>query len=303
VSDYLVRPLKTETLGHDIAATLIDKLGASDSRLIALIGAKGGVGTTSLAEALAWGLSDRFGQKTFLLDAAGGWSSLSVGMDFEPVTTTAEAVRAAVERNQDSLSRMMFQASEKLTVLSTGGDVMLEDIVDPAGFEGLLDFLMVTYPVVIVDLSAAPAGLKRTTLARAHEILLVTIPTLPSVRASRTLMQEIKDVRGGSGESVDIIVNMIGMAPKVEVAKAQIEEGLDCKVSAVIPFDPGLFISVESEARKMTEDKTGRTIADSILPIARKVLADAGGDTAGTEIAEDKKGGLTQFLTKLKAKS
>ncbi|HEY8191262.1 MAG TPA: type II secretion protein ATPase, partial [Alphaproteobacteria bacterium] len=49
VSDYLVRPLKTEPLANDIAATLIEKIGAAGSRLIAMIGSKGGVGATVLA--------------------------------------------------------------------------------------------------------------------------------------------------------------------------------------------------------------------------------------------------------------
>ena len=47
VSDYLVQPLEQEQFTDNIAATLLDKMGESESRLIALIGAKGGVGTTS----------------------------------------------------------------------------------------------------------------------------------------------------------------------------------------------------------------------------------------------------------------
>lgn len=302
VSDYLVRPLKTEPLGNDIAATLIEKIGATGSRLIAMIGSKGGVGTTVLAEGLAWGLSDTMGQKTFLMDAAAGWSSLSVGMDFEPATTLAEAVRAAAEENQDSLSRMMFAASEKLTVLSSGGDVMLDDIVAADKFEQLIDHLMVTYPVIVMDLSAATPALKRTALTRAHEIILVTTPTLPAVRAARTLMHEIKVLRGGSEADTDIVVNMTGLAPKHEVTKAQIEEGLDRKNVAAIPYDPALFLSTESEAKKLGADKGGAAIVEKMLPMARKVLARGGPEAVSANDADDKKGGIGGLLSKLKSK-
>jgi pilus assembly protein CpaE len=302
VSDYLVRPLKTEPLGNDIAATLIEKIGATGSRLIAMIGSKGGVGTTVLAEGLAWGLSDTMGQKTFLMDAAAGWSSLSVGMDFEPATTLAEAVRAASENNQDSLSRMMFSASEKLTVLSSGGDVMLDDIVAADKFEQLIDHLMVTYPVIVMDLSAATPGLKRMALARAHEIILITAPTLPAVRAARTLLHEIKVLRGGSDGDVDVIINMSGLAPKHEVTKAQIEEGLERKGLTVIPFDPALFLSTESEAKKLGADKGGAAIVEKMLPMARKVVARGGVETVVSEDSGEKKGGLGGLLGKLKVK-
>lgn len=305
VSDYLVKPVRTEPLGNDIAATLIEKIGAIGSRLIAVMGSKGGAGVTSLTEGLAWALADEMKQKTFLLDAAGGWSSLSVGMNFEPSTTLNEAVRAAMEGNNDSLTRMMFTAGERLTVLSSGGDVMLDDLVPPENFEVMLDHLMTTYPVMLVDLSGAPAGLKRIVLTRAHKILLVTPPTLPAVRATRTLLQEMKDLRGGSVEEVDVIINMSGIAPKHEVPKAQIEEGLERKVAAVLPFDPALFIRTESEAKKLSDDKAGHGIVEKIMPLVRKVLASAGSESvAGNDDAEeDKKGGIGGLLTKLKVKS
>ena len=55
VSDYLVKPVPLETLSEIIAGTLIEKLGAKGSRLIGVVGAKGGVGTSSLTQGLAWG--------------------------------------------------------------------------------------------------------------------------------------------------------------------------------------------------------------------------------------------------------
>jgi pilus assembly protein CpaE len=300
VSDYLVRPVRQEEMSNDIAASLIERIGASGSRLIVMMGAKGGVGTTALAEGLAWGLSEDLGQKTFLLDAAGGWSTLPVGMDFEPATTLADALRAAVEQNHDSLSRMMFKAGDRLTVLSSGGDVMLEDRVQPEHYEYFLDHIMTTWPVVLVDLSGATPALKNVVLRRAHEIMLVTAPTLPSVRASRTLLQEIRDLRGGADSDVDIIINMQGLAPKHEVSRAQIEEGLERKAGAIIEFDSALFISTESAAKKLGAEKSGASIVAKLLPLARRVL-NIGGDAANED--DEKKGGLGNILSKLKAKS
>jgi pilus assembly protein CpaE len=303
VSDYLVRPLKTATLANDIAATLLNKMGAGESRLIALLGAKGGVGTTVLAEGMAWGLAGKLDQKTFLLDAAGGWSTLSVGMNFEPTTTLAEAVRAASEGNEDSFGRMMFTPTEKLTVLSSGGDVMLEDIVQPEGYEALLNHIMTTYPVVVADLSGSPAALRRAVLTRAHEIVIVTTPVLTAIRAARTLLQEIKQMRGANDTAVDIVINMAGLAPKVEVPKAQIEEGLDRKVAGTIDFSPDLFVRNESEGRKLIDDKEGAEAVEILLKLARKVVSVADSAAATSPESTESKSGLGRIMSKLKAKS
>jgi len=56
ISDYLVRPVETERLAEVVARTLVDRLGVSSSRLIAFLGAKGGVGTSTLAQLSAWGV-------------------------------------------------------------------------------------------------------------------------------------------------------------------------------------------------------------------------------------------------------
>ncbi len=300
VSDYLVRPVKTEPLSHDIAAILIKNIGATGSRLISLMGGKGGVGVSLAAQTIAWATSGTLNQKTFLLDAAGGWSTLSVGLGFEPSTTLAEAAKAAAENRVDSLTRMIYQASEKLFVLSSGGDVMLDDNASPDHYEKLLDYLMAIYPIVIVDLSQSPAALRRVALKKSHKILLLTVPTLPSVRATRTLLQEIKDLRGGNNDAADVIVNMQGYSSKNEVSKAQIEQGLDRRIVTVLPFVADTFAGAESQSKKMQSDKEGVGIADKLLKAVRNVLSGTGSDVVRDD--DDKKSGIGGLLTKLKAK-
>lgn len=302
ISDYLVKPISAEQFGDNIAETLIEKFGATGSRLIAFVGSKGGVGVTNLCQGLAWGFVDKLKQKTFLMDAACGWSTLSVGCDFEPSTTLGEAVRAAVSQSEDSLSLMISQVSERFFVLASGGDVMLDHTVEAEGYEELLDYMMVRYPVVIVDLSASTSPLKQIVLARAHEIILVSTPVLSAVRATRTLMQEIKELRGGSLDDIDLLINMRGFAPKEEVPKAQIEEALEKEVSVEIPFDPTLFVKVESQADKLGEAKGGGKIVDDLLMLAKKVVTIAGEATADP-VDKDKKEGLGTFLNKMMSKS
>jgi pilus assembly protein CpaE len=273
VSDYLVKPVPLETLSEVIASALIKKLGTSGSRLIGVIGAKGGVGTSSLTQALAWGISENLDQKTFLMDAAGGWSTLSIGMGFEAATTLEEAVRAAENNDEDTLGRMFHPASDKLTVLASGSDSMLETSVNATEYETLIDLMMVSYPVVIIDLSAAIPSLKRAVLNKAHELIVVSTPTLPSLRAARTLLQEIKLIHGGDLSNTDLVVNMAGMILSKEVSKKDIVEALEYEPAVTVSFDPKLFIGCENQGKKISSDKSGADIIETLMPLAQKVVS------------------------------
>jgi pilus assembly protein CpaE len=303
VSDYLVKPLNPEQLSEHIARALIEKIGATDSALIAMIGAKGGVGTSALAQALAWSVSEHLNQKTFLLDAAGGWSTLPVGMDYEPIATLAEAGKSAEEQNTESLDRMFIKKSEKLTLLGSGSDSMLEDTVDPDNYEALLNHLMVTYPVVIADLSQSPAALRRVVLSRAHKMLVVVSPLLTAVRSARSLIQEIKDLRGSSGKNIEIVMNMRGISPKYEVSKKQMEDGLECTLETAIDFDPNLFIGTESHGTKITDDKVSEKVLAPLLYSVRDILQISPHKDEAESSSGKKSAGLGGLLNKLTSKS
>jgi len=90
ISDYLVKPIAAPVMAEVCAKTLIEKIGVTGSRLVAFIGAKGGVGTSLLCQSAACGVAQFMDQKTFLLDTCGGWSTMSVGLGFEPAERFGE---------------------------------------------------------------------------------------------------------------------------------------------------------------------------------------------------------------------
>ncbi len=271
VSDYLSLPLEADVLLDVLARTLIEKQGVSDSRLIAFLGAKGGVGTSTFAEAMAEIVSARLDQKTVLLDAAGGWSYLSVAMGSEPITTFHETVRANLSTDQDALKRMLTPVNERLSILSTGVDPLLEDPVAPEHFEQILNRLMLTHPIAIVDLSGANAAIKKLVISKAHEIVLVATPTLPALRAARSLMHEIKDMRGGSGAEVELVLNMAGQT-NLEVAKSDIEAALERKASLIVPYDAKLFHGAHMQGKKLIDTKGSESLMAQLLTLAGRVV-------------------------------
>lgn len=298
VSDYLVRPLRKDVIAEVIAKTLIDKLGTTDSRLIALVGAKGGVGTSTLAQTTAMAVANRLNQKTVILDAAGGWSYTSVSVGVEPITTMAEATRAATATDQDSFKRMIVPAGDRLSVLASGADAMLDEVVTSEGFEQIINRLMVTFPALVVDLSGASPTVKRTVIHKAHEVLIVTDATLPSLRSARSLLQEIKTVRGGSDKEVSLVVNMKDRQP-IEVSVSDITEAMGRKPALVVPFLPKVFAMAESQGKSLLSIAGTDEIVTGLTTLVRRIISIQENSSVAEKPETNLLGGL---LGKLKGK-
>ncbi len=300
VSDYLVRPIMPDVLAEVVAKALVQRLGVSDSRLIAFMGAKGGVGTSSFAQVAAWLMSEKLGQKTVLLDAAGGFSGFSVGMDFDPSTTLHEVAQAVEAKNEDALKRMFHDVNDKLSILATGSDAMLDASVSAQQYEEILDNLMVKSPVVFVDLSNADSTLKKIVISRAHKILTFTTPTLTSLRLCRTLIKEISDVRGGDVEDVTLMVNKCGIDKTHEVPAKDIAEALGYSPTARFDNMPSVFLKHESEVRNILSDKDAEPLINDFLRILQSLVS--GGDVATDNNSDEKSGLLGGLLSKIKSK-
>lgn len=300
VSDYLVRPIKPDMLSQVVSKTLVSKLGVSGSSLISFIGAKGGVGVSAFAQASALLASKVLEQKVTLLDAAGGQSSLGVGMGFDPAATLSELVRAVEHANEDNFKRVIFAAGDNLSVVAGGSDAILDPSVTAEQYEKIINKLMVKSPVVMVDLSCAPAALRKMVITRSSRIVLFTTPTVTSLRFARSLLKEISEVRGGDQSKTSLLVNCQGMAKSHEVSMADIEAALEFKPTASIPFLPNAFLGAETEIEKLLKDReSGEALRNALLPILKQVLSRRDGE----ESEKDKKSGIIGgFLTKLTSK-
>lgn len=272
VKDYLVRPVSEEDMVKVIARTLIAKRGFSGSRLVTVMGSKGGVGATAMAQILAWNIAEALKQKTMLMDAAGSAGSVGIAYGLEPTTTLAEAVRLGSAGSEDDMKRIYQTISENLSALVCGGEPLLTDSPDPDSIEALVNRIMQKFPVVVVDLSGASQAVQKRLLARASEIVVVATPMLSSLRNTRTLLGELKAIKAHLKE-VDLILNMRGMAASEEVPAADIKAALDMEPSAIIPYAPKIFAASEATGKAVGQNRAAEGIMDVLMPVAEKAAA------------------------------
>ncbi len=272
VKDYLVSPAKEKELGNVIAQTLLAKKGLSDSQLISVIGAKGGVGTTSIAQNIAYIAADIFKQKTLIADAAGGWSSMTIPFGAEITTSFQEIVRQVQNGTEDDVKRLLHEYTDKLTLIPSGGDIMLEHSCDENSFEDMIEYFMKTYPVVTVDLSASERDLQKIATKKSHNIVIITTPLLSSLRNARSLIKEICDGKKDSEHKPHLLVNMSGICPSHEVGTKEIAEVLEYEVATTIPYNSKLFMGCEAGEKLPIKSKIAQKELNALVKLTEKLL-------------------------------
>jgi len=240
VSDYLVKPVSSTVLAEAILAATVTAAPGDipaapqrrAARLIAMIGARGGVGVTTLAVSAAWLLAQE--QRVVLLDLDLHFGSAALSLDLEHGRGLHEILTNPDRIDSLLVGAAMTKVGDRLQILGT--ELPLEQDLD-AGHEGmaaLLGEFSGTADCVLVDTPRSFNSLCRQVLAAADVIAIVTDLSLPAMRDTRRLLLLAKAQR--SRVQTVVIANRVAGAAG-EVGRADFERGIGDKVDIVIPLD------------------------------------------------------------------
>lgn len=194
--------------------------------LIAVYGAKGGVGTTTVATNLGVALAGA-GQATVLVDLDLGFGDVGVFLDLDGGPGIADAATGRISVAE--LSRTALQHSSGLRIVSTAS-TPLTTRPTPASVIASLEALRAHFQYVICDVPRVLGPLTAATLRAADSVVLVTTPELPALRdLERVLARGSLDLRPRSL----LVVNR--HPGRSGVALRDVEHGIGLPVGATIP--------------------------------------------------------------------
>jgi pilus assembly protein CpaE len=181
--------------------------GAQDiGRLIAVRGAKGGVGASVVATNLAIAIRRRTGQPTALVDGHFFGGDISVALDLKPARSLIDLVRQVNGLDEDMLRATLTEHPSGLAVLPAPLDFEDADAIHADEYQRVLDVLRMHYMYVIVDCSPAMDQNTLTALDMADVLLLVSTPEIAALRnAARVL--ELGARLGYSPAKMRLIMN------------------------------------------------------------------------------------------------
>lgn len=214
--DYLLKSsCDAETLKRAVSYAIVRRKSQSNpshapsvpSRVIGVIGAKGGVGTTTLACNLASELRQQTAQKVLLadLDPDGGNVAFLTGIECK--YSILDAISNSQRLDVNCWEAIVAQAPDGLHIISSAG-LPGESRPETGSLRDVLTFTQPLYPWSVLDLGR----LNQESLALLNtvsDIFVVTTTTIPSLYSAKRVI-EVLQTEAIESDRIRLIVNYAG---------------------------------------------------------------------------------------------
>jgi pilus assembly protein CpaE len=292
ISEYVVAPISMADIVSVIAAIFVDPEAEPIGRAIAFIGAKGGVGSSTIAHNLAWTMSSLFSSEVMVADLDLAFGTANINFDQDPAQGIAEAVFAPERIDEVYLDRLLAQCAERLSLLAAPSTLERVYDFEPEAFSQIIETAQRSAPVLVLDVPHIWCGWSRMTLTQADEVVITATPELANLRNTKNLVDTLRKLRPNDPPP-RLVVNQTGIPKRPEISAADFAEPLGIEPLSVIPFDPQFFGTAANNGRMLGEMDANHPIVQSINMVAHIL-------TGRAEVKARKKGGLDGLLERLK---
>ncbi|MHA1598568.1 MAG: AAA family ATPase [Alphaproteobacteria bacterium] len=254
VQDYLLKPVSAETLNEAICREDTQPEPASDDspagRLIAVTGARGGVGSTTIAVNTAWILANEMGQRVALVDLDLFFGSVALALDLESGRGFREALENPNRIDGLFIERAMVRQSDNLFVLAAEESLENSFSFNPDALHLLLQTLRTDFDAVVVDLPRFAARSQFNPLTPPSSVIVVSDPSLAGMRDTMRMVKLAKTMPEES--DVTVVVNRISSEKGCGLAIKDFEAGAGLSVDVQIPDDAKTAIKAEGDGKTIT---------------------------------------------------
>ncbi|MBV9602700.1 MAG: P-loop NTPase [Chloroflexi bacterium] len=202
--------------------------------VVAIFGAKGGVGRTTLATNLALGLATTNSARVTLVDTDVAFGDVALALNIEPTPTLLDTLADGVLDDHDKLRAQLLEGPKDLLVLPAPVAAWPGPTLDPIRITSLLHQLAALNHFVIVDTSVVASDVTAAVLDAAELALLVATPEVPVLYHSRRLLESLH-THDFPVDRVQVVLNRAGS--RTDVTTSQARTALDHDLDWLIRND------------------------------------------------------------------
>ena len=294
ISEYVVAPISMVDVISVISSIFVDPEGDPIGRSIAFVGAKGGVGSSTIAHNVAWSMSALFSSEVMVADLDLAFGTANINFDQDPAQGIAEAVFSPERIDDVYLDRLLAQCAERLSLLAAPSTLDRVYDFDAEAFTQIIDTAQRNAPLVVLDVPHIWSGWSRNTLMMADEVVITATPELANLRNTKNLIDMLAKLRPNDA-APKLVLNQVGVPKRPEISVADFAEPLGITPMAVIPFEPQLFGNASNNGRMLGEMDAKNAIVQTINEISHVL-------TGRSEVKARKKAAFGDLLGRLKLK-
>ena len=292
ISDYVLAPVAPLDVVRSICNLFSAPEAKAVGRVLAVVGAKGGVGASTIAHNVAWAIARELSMDAVVadLDLAFGTAGLDYNQD--PPQGIADAVFSPDRVDTAFLDRLLSKCTDHLSLLAA--PATLDRVYDfgVEAFDAIFDTLRASTPCIVLDVPHQWSGWTKRALIAADDILIVATPDLPSLRNTKNLYDLLKASRPND-RPPQYCLNQVGIAERIptgEFAKA-----IESQPIVAIPFDPELFGKAANNGQMIAEISPKHRTTEMFLQIAQRL-------TGRGETKKQRTSLLAPLISKLRKK-
>ncbi|MBZ9985587.1 CpaE family protein [Mesorhizobium sp. BH1-1-5] len=291
ISEYVIAPVSMTDIVSVVSSIFVDPESEPIGRSIAFIGAKGGVGSSTIAHNVAWAMSSLFKSEVVIADLDLAFGTANINFDQDPAQGIAEAVFSPERVDEVYLDRLLAQCAEHLSLLAAPSTLERVYDFDAEAFSQIIETAQRSAPLLVLDIPHVWSGWTKSTLIKADEIVITATPELANLRNTKNMVDMLKRLRPNDPPP-KLIINQAGVPKRPEIAASDFAEPLGITPMAVINFEPLLFGNAANNGRMLSEMDAKSPVVTTINEVAHVL-------TGRSEIKAKKKAGLGSILGKL----
>jgi pilus assembly protein CpaE len=234
--------------------------------MIAVAGAGGGVGCTTIAVNLAVSLAKSSDASILLTDLDLIYGSADVALDLLPDYTLLEATLKIDRVDEALLRRAISRHSSGVQVLPRPAEIEDAAKIDPDALRRLLYIAKEAFSSVIVDTSKALQSTDFVAFELADVILVVVQLDLISVRNTNRFLKLLRQY-DGLADRIKLVANRVG-AFDAEIGIKKAEATLGAPIAWQIPNATKLVHEARSKGLPIAVEGSGTKVHQAILDIA-----------------------------------
>jgi len=294
VSDYVLLPVNALDVVRSICNLFSAPEAKAVGRIIAVVGAKGGVGASTIAHNVAWAIARDLAMDAVVadLDLAFGTAGLDYNQD--PPQGVADAVFSPDRIDTAFIDRLLSKCTDHLSLLAA--PATLDRVYDfgTDAFDSVFDTLRSSMPCIVLDIPHQWAGWTKRALIGADDILIVSAPDLANLRNTKNLYDLLKAARPNDRPPL-YCLNQVGIPKRPEIAATEFAKAIESQPIVSIPFEPQIFGSAANNGQMVAEISNNHRTIEMFLQIAQRL-------TGRSETKKQKSSFLSPLIEKLRGK-
>lgn len=270
VSEYLTQPLSPLQVIRAVGGLYADPSAPFIGRQIAFVGAKGGVGASTLAHNFAWAMAEKMQTATVLVDLDLAFGTAGLDFNQDPLQGVLDALTQPDRLDPVLMDRMMVRCGDRLSLFAAPATLDDDYDIGADAYEEATQKIRGAAPFVVLDIPHVWNAATRRVLVGSDDLVVVATPDLASLRNAKNIIDLVKASRPNDVPP-RLVLNQVGVPGRPEIPVKDFGEALGVQPSLVLPFDPKPYGQAANNGQMLAEVAPKSKAAEGLEHLARLI--------------------------------